>query len=52
MQIQALLERPEFIGQVAALIHDQWPSGLYENNGFARLIVKWACSFSSFPKGR
>jgi GNAT superfamily N-acetyltransferase len=25
MQIQALRDRPEFIGQVAALIHNEWP---------------------------
>ena len=42
MQIQALLERPELIGQVAALIHDQWP---YEFEGIS--LQTWSEEFQT-----
>ena len=40
MHIQALLERPEFIGPVAALIHNQWP---YEFEGIS--LQTWSEEF-------
>jgi GNAT superfamily N-acetyltransferase len=42
MQIQALRDRPEFIGQVAALIHNEWP---YEFEGIS--LQTWTEQFQT-----
>jgi GNAT superfamily N-acetyltransferase len=42
MHIQALRDRPEFIGQVAALIHNEWP---YEFEGIS--LQAWTEQFQT-----